>query len=58
MKTVTGIKNLLGINGFCTTLSRVQIPPSPPKKNRDFDTMGIKVTVLNFCLFYWLFQLL
>ena len=29
-----------------------------PNKNRDFDTMGIKVTVLNFCLCYGLFQLL
>ena len=48
--------------------ARVQIPPLKTQKylfhvaltnkNRDFDTMGIKVTVLNFCLCYGLFQLL
>ena len=30
------------------TGARVQIPPSPPKKYRNFDTMGIKVAVLSF----------
>ena len=29
--------------------SRVRIPSSPPKKHRNFDTMGIKVAVLSFC---------
>ena len=29
--------------------SWVRIPPLPPKKHRNFDTMGIKVAVLSFC---------
>ena len=28
----------------------VRIPPLPPNKNRNFDTIGIKVAVLSFCL--------
>ena len=33
----------------CESAARVQIPPSPPNKNRNFDTMRIKVAVLSFC---------
>ena len=29
---------------------RVRIPNSPPKKHLNFDTMGIKIEVLSFCL--------
>ena len=28
----------------------VRIPPLPPKKHLNFDTMGIKIAVLSFCL--------
>ena len=27
----------------------VRFPPAPPKKHRNFDTMGIKIAVLSFC---------
>ena len=44
-------------NALALTGTWVRIPPSPPNKNRDFDTMGIEVTVLIYCLFYGAFQL-
>ena len=34
---------------FASERSRVQIPSGPPNKNRNFDTMRIKVAVLSFC---------
>ena len=33
---------------YPTRVSRVRIPPSPPNKNRNFDTKRIGVTVLTF----------
>ena len=35
---------------FATRRSRVRSPSGPPDKNRNFDTMRIKVAVLSFCL--------
>lgn len=48
-----------GLEGDLTNCKRCSslVADAPPNKNRDFDTMVIKVTVLNFCLFYGLFQL-
>ena len=34
---------------FASVRSRVRSPSGPPKKHRNFDTMGIKVAVLSFC---------
>ena len=37
-------------NQVALTGSWVRIPPLPPKKHRNFDTMGIRIAVLSFCL--------
>ena len=37
-------------NQVALTGSWVRIPPLPPKKHRNFDTMGIRISVFFFCL--------
>ena len=37
-------------NQVVLTGSWVRIPPLPPNKHRNFDTIGIRIAVLSFCL--------
>ena len=47
---VAGRARTIGNRVTVKSRSRVRIPPSPPKKHLNFDTMGIKIAVLSFCL--------